>query len=170
MAVGGKILVKLSLVVTENVYYLYAWPEGLGEVVRKLKPNVVCWLFLTSYTDGLRQELVSLQLETKWNRSFLTPFSEDVILPGENELGFLGGTGGKEPTCQCRGHKRHGFDPRVGKIPWRRNWQPTPVLLPGKFHGGSWWATVHKVTKSLTWLKWLSKNANDLRVDLNHLE
>ena len=28
-----------------------------------------------------------------------------------------------------------GFDPQVGKIPWRRKWQPTPVLLPGKFHG-----------------------------------
>ena len=24
---------------------------------------------------------------------------------------------------------------RVGKIPWRRKWQPTLVLLPGKFHG-----------------------------------
>ena len=23
----------------------------------------------------------------------------------------------------------------VGKIPWRRKWQPTPVLLPGKSHG-----------------------------------
>ena len=28
-----------------------------------------------------------------------------------------------------------GFDPWVGKIPWRRKWQPTPGLLPGKFHG-----------------------------------
>ena len=27
------------------------------------------------------------------------------------------------------------FDPWVGKIPWRRKWQPTLVLLPGKFHG-----------------------------------
>ena len=27
------------------------------------------------------------------------------------------------------------FDPWVGKIPWRRKWQPTPVLLPGKSHG-----------------------------------
>ena len=36
-----------------------------------------------------------------------------------------------------------GFNPWVGKIPWRRKWQPTPVLLPGKFHGwregNSWW-------------------------------
>ena len=30
---------------------------------------------------------------------------------------------------------RPGFDPRVGKIPWRREWIPTPALLPGKFHG-----------------------------------
>ena len=33
---------------------------------------------------------------------------------------------------QCR---RPGFDPWVRKIPWRRKWQPTPVLLTGKFHG-----------------------------------
>ena len=28
-----------------------------------------------------------------------------------------------------------GFDPWVGKIPWRGKWQPTPVFLPGKPHG-----------------------------------
>ena len=27
------------------------------------------------------------------------------------------------------------FDPWVGKIPWKREWQPTLVLLPGEFHG-----------------------------------
>ena len=27
------------------------------------------------------------------------------------------------------------FDPWVGKSPWRREWQPTPVFLPGEFHG-----------------------------------
>ena len=30
---------------------------------------------------------------------------------------------------------RPGFDPWVGKIPWRREWIPTPVFLPGEFHG-----------------------------------
>ena len=39
---------------------------------------------------------------------------------------------GKESACQCRRHKRHGFDPWVGKIPWRRGWQPTPFFLPGE--------------------------------------
>ena len=38
----------------------------------------------------------------------------------------------KEPTCQCR---RCVFHPWVRKIPWRREWQPTPVFLPGKPHG-----------------------------------
>ena len=41
----------------------------------------------------------------------------------------------KESTCQGRRHKRHGFDPWVGKIPWRRKWQPTLAFLPGEFHG-----------------------------------
>ena len=45
-----------------------------------------------------------------------------------------GGSGGKEPTCQCRKDKRRRFDPWVVKIPWRRIWQPTPVFLPGEFH------------------------------------
>ena len=50
-------------------------------------------------------------------------------------LVFPGGASGKEPACQCRRHKRCGFDPWVGKIPWRRSWQPTPVFLPGESHG-----------------------------------
>ena len=41
----------------------------------------------------------------------------------------------KEFTCQCRRLRRHGFNPWVGKIPWSRKWQPTPIFLPGKFHG-----------------------------------
>ena len=48
---------------------------------------------------------------------------------------FPAGTSGKEPACQCRRHKRCGFDPWVGKIPWRRKWQPTPVFLPGESRG-----------------------------------
>ena len=48
-----------------------------------------------------------------------------IILPG--------GTG--ELTCQCRRYRRCGFDSWVRKIPCRRKWQPTPVLLPGKSHG-----------------------------------
>ena len=37
-----------------------------------------------------------------------------------------------ESACHCRRLRRHGFNPWVRKIPWRRKWQPTPVFLPGE--------------------------------------
>jgi len=49
-------------------------------------------------------------------------------------LGFPGGASGKEPTCQCRRHKRCRLDPWVVKSPWRRAWKPISVYLPGEFH------------------------------------
>ena len=45
-------------------------------------------------------------------------------------MDFPGGTSDKELVCQCRRHQRHGFFPRVWKIPWRKAWQPTLVFLP----------------------------------------
>ena len=49
--------------------------------------------------------------------------------------GFPGGASGKEPTSQCRRHKRCGFHSWVGQILWRRAWQPTPAFLPGEPYG-----------------------------------
>jgi len=49
--------------------------------------------------------------------------------------GFPDGSSSKEPICQCRRHKRYEFNPFVGKIPWRRAWQPTLVFLPEESHG-----------------------------------
>ena len=48
--------------------------------------------------------------------------------------GFPGGTSGKEPTCQCGRCERCGFNPWDRKIPWKREWQPTQVCLPGESH------------------------------------
>ena len=52
-------------------------------------------------------------------------------LPAEPQ----GKPSGKAPTCQCRRHKRRTFESWVGKIPWRRKWQPTRGFLPGESHG-----------------------------------
>ena len=41
----------------------------------------------------------------------------------------------KNLPAKSRRCKRHEFDPWLGKIPWRRDWQPTLVLLPIKSHG-----------------------------------
>ena len=50
-------------------------------------------------------------------------------------MGFPGNTSDKEFACQFRRQKRHGLDLWIGKIPWRRAWQPTTVFLPKKSHG-----------------------------------
>ena len=49
-------------------------------------------------------------------------------------MGFPSGASGKETLSQDQRRKRQGFDPWVGKIPWR-TWQPTPVFLPRESHG-----------------------------------
>ena len=47
-------------------------------------------------------------------------------------LGFPGGSDGTESACNAGDQ---GSIPGLGKIPWRREWLPTPVFLPGEFHG-----------------------------------
>ena len=71
--------------------------------------------------------------EESWENR--TPGLRCQLHVGSKEVwGLPGGASGKELAFQCRRHKRHGFNPWVGKIPWRRAWQPNPVFLPGESH------------------------------------
>ena len=70
---------------------------------------------------------------------------------------------GKQTPCQCRRHKGRRFDPRVGRIPWRRRWQPTPVFLSGESHG---WRILAGCIQSIglqreghDWSDWAGKQA-----------
>ena len=71
------------------------------------------------------------------------------LSPHALEKGFPGSASSQEPACQPGQQKRRCFYPWVGKIPWSRKWQPTPVFLPGESHGqeslASW---VHIVANS----------------------
>ena len=97
-----------------------------------------------------------------WGRVYGRAQSEGRIKPmlRWKQRGFPGGTSGKEPICQSRRHNWLWFDTWIGKIPWGRKWQPTPVFLPGKSHGQrslvgySPWGR-----KSPTWLGQLSMQA-----------
>ena len=51
-----------------------------------------------------------------------------------SEMGFPGGSVVKN-LSDYSGDTGDAFNPWVGKIPWRRKWQPTPVFLPGKSNG-----------------------------------
>ena len=57
---------------------------------------------------------------------------ETIIILCSSKPGYFPGGSNGSVCLQCG---RPGFDPWIQKIPWRRKWQPTPVLLPGKFHG-----------------------------------
>ena len=60
-------------------------------------------------------------------------YGHEPEIPGSKViLGLPRWLSGKESACQS---KRQRFDPWVGKISWRREWQPTPVVFPGKSHG-----------------------------------
>ena len=70
------------------------------------------------------------------------------------QWGLPGWLNGKESACQC---SRCGFDPWVGKIPWRWKWQPTPIFLLGKSQGqrslagySPWGSKESDMTKRLT--------------------
>ena len=79
--------------------------------------------------------------------------------PPNAAWGFPGGSVVKNlPAC-----RRHGFDPWVRKVPWRRKWQPTPLFLLGKSNGQrSRGATVHGVIKDSDTTEQLNNNEHDL--------
>ena len=54
--------------------------------------------------------------------------------------GFPGGTVVKNSPANAGDTTDVGSIPGLGRFPWRRPWQPTPVFLPGKSHG--WWSLV----------------------------
>ena len=69
-----------------------------------------------------------------WHVSGLSPAG---LLPGV-EISFLSPPISKvtQGTLFLAGRcQRYGFNSWVGKIPWRRAWQPAPVFLPGESHG-----------------------------------
>ena len=124
----------------------------------------VAWLRLYSHTSFIKKlQSESTQLITMiWKASKET---HTAMLLTPLFMGFPAGSDGKESACivgdlglipgsgrspgggygnplQCpwvslvaQTVKKSWFDPWFGKIPWRRAWQPTPVFLPGEFHG-----------------------------------
>ena len=61
------------------------------------------------------------------------------------KLSFPGGSDCKEPACHVG--DLPGFNSWLGKIPWKREWQPTPMFLPGEF-------SAQRILKALTSVGW----------------
>ena len=70
-----------------------------------------------------------------------------------------------------------GVPPWVGKIPWRRKWQSTPVFLPGEFHGlrslegyRPWCCRVRHDRNSLAHMRTIQKLYNTKTVHHSNLQ
>ena len=50
-------------------------------------------------------------------------------------MGFPDGASAKEPACRCMRRQRPGLRRWVRKMPWKREWEPTPVFLPEESNG-----------------------------------
>ena len=84
-------------------------------------------------SSGRRQVIGKLcQEESDLRQGGSNPFAEKgFYYLFTTESGFPGGSDSKESACKVEVW----FDPWVGKIPWRRKWQPTLVFLPGRSYG-----------------------------------
>ncbi|XP_055274995.1 protein-cysteine N-palmitoyltransferase HHAT isoform X4 [Moschus berezovskii] len=114
------------------------------------------------YMHAIYSSASLLRAVSSWALGYPTdkPISPIIIAGLHRFPAHRGSASGKDPTCHPRRCKRRGFHPWVGKIPWRRAWQPTPVILPGEsMERRAWWATVHSLAKSWTWLTRLSMHA-----------
>ena len=73
---------------------------------------------------------------------------------------FIGSVSDKEPACQCRRHKKPGFNPRLGRFPGEGNGNPLWYsCLENPMDTGAWRATVHGVTKRQTCQRCLSTHS-----------
>ena len=110
-------------IIPVNVYFLIFLSENL----------------LETYFQAIIEETVISVFSWKMEscHKFPQPLTEELpyLRPLAVWLDFPAGASGREPACQCRRHQRCRFDSWVGKIPRRREWLPTQVFLPRKFHG-----------------------------------
>ena len=77
------------------------------------------------------------QTRKRGQKGFHVQEPHRVLLHFKNSIQqcFPHGPNSKEPACHCRKHKRHGFNPWIGKMPWRKERLPTPVFWSGDLHG-----------------------------------
>ena len=108
--------------------------------LRKPCGSTVCWEL--GFPSDRSSQLKTQEIASNSRSRGQAP-SSFVALSGAhiNKEHFYvpGGTSGKEPACQCRRHKRCGFNPWVRKIPWRRNGNPLRYsCLENPMDRGAW--------------------------------
>ena len=113
------------------------------------------WRTLLQINTPIQQSLTFLFLSSRSLWSICMNFNFNYI--SNYVWGFPGSASDKEPTCQCRRCKRCEFIPGLGRSPGGGQGNPLQYsCLENSVDRGAWQATVHRITNSWTWLKWLS--------------
>ena len=135
------IILILILDLGELIYFPIAPAAGKVKATYGVSLPTCCFLwmslhFLASYLPTfrlrkvqahLRKDVSRLESKTKLSGLQASSFSRRYALPGAS----LVAQSVKNPLAMWA----PGFDPQVGKIPWRRARQAAPVFLPGESHG-----------------------------------
>ena len=113
----------------------------------KIKPNLYFFFKMTSARHISRAD--------GWLKSLRQPGNFQLSVDIQ---GFPGSSDGKQPACNVGDP---GLDPWVENIRWRREWQLTPVFLPGESHGqrspvgySLWGHKESYTTEQLTHTRW----------------
>ena len=122
--IGKKITSLFPLTSNWNLAFLLQWRQQASSLLW-LCPQWKTQIFLYNMTADTEISRDLLQI------SLLFKNNSKLICCHLNSRWYSG----KESACQRRRYKRQEFNPWVGKIPWRRKWQPTSIFLPGKYHG-----------------------------------
>ena len=117
--------------------------------------RILCLTFwLTANFSKWRHQFNNL-ISNVWGFQFL-----HVFVNAYYYLGFPGGASGKEPTCHAGDVREVGLILGSGRSPGGGHGIPLQYsCLENPMDRGAWQATVHRVAKSQTWLKWLSMHA-----------
>ena len=129
--------------------YRFAFPRS--HIVRMIKYAALCFFHLiicfkdsAIFFHGLKAHIFNTEYFIIWA-------SPVVLVVKKNQLANAGDIGDE------------GSIPGLGKIPWRRAWESTPVFLPGESHGQRSLAGYSPwVTKSQTQLKQLSRHTHSI--------
>ena len=117
------------------------------EIWGKIEWKVIQWEVKTQWKiknqirsetafDKLKEKIS--KLECRSHETFQKTWKKDKVsdyIKGRLKHRLPRWLSGKKFSCQCRRHKSLRFNRWVRKVPWRRKWQPTPVVLPRKIHG-----------------------------------
>ena len=121
----GNILTSCFLSQNTNFLFvkMFLWLFVFCDFLFKMTPKAHCWVL--SNASKCKQAIFAWWRNCTLDKLHIS-MSYSVIRRWHS---------GNESAWQCKRHKEWRFNPWIGKIPWSRKLQPTPVFLPGKFHG-----------------------------------